>query len=302
MKTLEWTPELSGRFWKDLSGSEYLANIAFSRFAARPLVEMVRDYLKVDGLILDYGAGDNLYLAKELVRGGFRTEYYEPNRTERMEAQTLDHGDQTLGAVSVIAQARYDGIFLSEVIEHLADDQLATVMETLSMALRPDGVLVVTTPDNEDLLNASRYCPVCRHLFHPWGHVRTCSRQWTEDLLLNYGLRCCELHSVDFSSAGKAIEEVKAIKRRIKEFEQIQRQASKTSPEMARLLEQYLELFGDAVISDSPEDPKYRQIGFGGTLVAIAKRSDSYADNLRARLHAPGRSYCAAAVAGHVAR
>lgn len=280
MNILKWTPELSERFWRDLGGSEFLANIAFSRFAAPFLVDLVEKHLKREGSILDFGAGHNLYLVRELLSRGLRVGYYEPNVAPDRNPQNLECTDGSfLGAVSELEPDKYDCVFFSEVIEHLFDDQRPGVMTALARTLKPGGILIVTTPDQEDLMGAARYCPICKHLFHPWGHVRSFSPNELEALLSDYGLRCEELHSVDFSETREPLEELKELKRRIAgmvaELRGLQQQKSVfVAPNVTRALGKYIELFGDIGGLDAAEDPKHRHIGFGGTLVAVARKHE----------------------------
>jgi hypothetical protein len=273
MNILKWTQSLSESFWTDLAGSEFLENIAFSRYAAPLLVDLAQKHLRKEGLILDFGAGHNLFMVKELLQRGYKVAYHEPNQDKSSRDFALEHHN-FLGPVSEVGTQLYDGIFFSEVIEHLFDNQLSTVMTALSKALKPEGVLIVTTPDNENLVAASRYCPVCKHLFHPWGHVRSFTVETLEAFLRQFGFICEEFHNVDFSSAMKTVEEFKHVKQRIKEFAGILNEAINVTNGAERIFEKYVRLFEDILQSNTSENPLRKRIGFGGTLVALAKKHE----------------------------
>ena len=196
-------------FWSELSGTKFLKAIAFSRFAAAQLVDLVEPHLGENPLVLDYGGGDNLYLVRELLRRGYRASCYEPNAPVDYHNADLRSLPNYYGAVPDLHSNAYDCIFLSEVIEHLEDPELDRVLSTIVSALKPNGLLVITTPDNEDLFTASRYCPVCKHLFHPWGHVRAFTAPLLEEMLRRRGLECEVLHSVDFSGMRSMVERAK---------------------------------------------------------------------------------------------
>jgi 2-polyprenyl-3-methyl-5-hydroxy-6-metoxy-1,4-benzoquinol methylase len=178
--------------------------------------------------------------------------------------------------VSDLDCQKYDCVFFSEVIEHLPDESLKSVLSTLARIVRSGGLLIVTTPDNENLLSASRYCPVCRHLFHPWGHVRSLNSEQLRMLLGNYGFQCEEVHSVDFSAAREPMEELKKLREVIagmkNDFMNLKEQNSTASQEAVCTLKKYIELLCGISGPHVPEDPKRRHIGFGGTLVAFARR------------------------------
>lgn len=271
MKFLKWTPELAEKFWRDLSGSDFLANIAFSRFAAPFLVDLAGEYLDRDRSILDFGAGYNLYLVKELLDRGYKNvDYYEPSTEPGIPPEHINFR----AGVRALESNKYDCVFLSEVMEHLSEDQLVSVMANLRETLKPEGLLVVSTPDSEDLENASRYCPVCRHLFHPWGHVRSFTRDQLEASLTAHGFRCMAVHNVDFSNARQPIEDFRRLKRQIasmvEDFKELQQQVT-GSQEIANRVAKYVNLFR-GIMPDAPQDPQHRQIGFGGTLVAFARK------------------------------
>ena len=206
LKQLTWTKELASSFWNDLAGISVLAEIAFAKFAAGPLVDIVQPYLRKSDIVLDYGGGDNLYLVRELLGRGYEVGCVEPNSEIERRNSDLIQFTNFRGAVRELERGTYDCVFFSEVIEHLDDADCEKAMLAISDCLKPGGLLVVTTPDNEDLVLASRYCPRCRHLFHPWGHIKSFTAGGLERVLAEHGFSCEELHSVDFSNARELVE------------------------------------------------------------------------------------------------
>ena len=275
---LEWTPELGARFWRDLEGSDFLADIAFSKFAAPYLLDLVAPHLEGRQKILDYGAGANLYLVREIARRGFDVSYFEPNTTPNDKLEGAGDPDMSARRLPALPYHAFDGVFFSEVIEHLRDNEIAEIFEKIRKALKPDGVLVVTTPQNEDLRLASRYCPQCRQLFHPWGHIRSFTAESLEGALAQHGFRCSELHSVDFAGSREPIEAYKALRHdlfhMLRDIETLVSLPDAVVPEALReRLKGHLSRVAPAASPPSSDDPKRRLIGFGGTLVAVARLS-----------------------------
>ncbi len=66
-----------------------------------------------------------------------------------------------------------------EVIEHLDDDALAEVLAVLRQLVTPDGLILITTPNDENLPKSHVFCPETGKVFHRWQHVRS----WTADSL-----------------------------------------------------------------------------------------------------------------------
>lgn len=275
MRSLQWTPDLAKRFWRDLAGTEFLAEIAFSRFAASYLVDLSLGYVAANAVVLDFGSGFNAHLARELLGRGFTVRVSEPTVEEAQLAPDIRTHSRFRGIDPDIVHDSYDGIFAVEVIEHLFDDAVPAVMTRIRSGLKSGGVLVMTTPNGEDLRLASRYCPVCQHLFHPWGHLRSFDRPRLLDLLTQSGFACEALLNVDFSSTREPIEELKELKRKVVA------QADEAAvllrdvrlPERARRLIENMaawkEIEGGGELRG---DPSNRQIGAGGTLVAFARR------------------------------
>jgi SAM-dependent methyltransferase len=65
----------------------------------------------------------------------------------------------------------FDAVVVSEVLEHIADDDRGSVIAELRRVLRRDGVLVGTVPYRETLADQVTVCPECGNTFHRWGHV-----------------------------------------------------------------------------------------------------------------------------------
>lgn len=276
-KRLEWTKELARSFWGDLAGTEFLESIAFSKFTSSYLVDIVEPYLRMSDMIFDFGGGDNLYLVRELLRRGYQVSCYEPYsgvEERNFDLRTLPN---YRGAVSELPANAYDCVFLSEVIEHLDDAELESVLKTIVSSLKQGGLLVVTTPDNENLFTASRYCPVCKHLFHPWGHVRSFTAETLEKTCNRFGLECEALHTVDFSEWRPVVEQLKENARAMAgAADRLNNVVTKTGDKLE--LEQVNELKAIAmelVERAGPiaiEDPRRLRIGAGGTLVALCRK------------------------------
>lgn len=73
----------------------------------------------------------------------------------------------------------FDLFVASEVLEHLDDDALATVVPEILRVLKPGGYAFVTVPARENLQESECFCPNCGYSFHKWGHKQT----WTRDRL-----------------------------------------------------------------------------------------------------------------------
>ncbi|WP_371363045.1 Ubiquinone biosynthesis O-methyltransferase, mitochondrial [Sporomusa rhizae] len=77
----------------------------------------------------------------------------------------------------------FDYVVVSEVLEHLSDNQLKEAIEDIHRVLVPGGFLIGTVPSREKLEELVSVCPECGHISHRWGHVQSFSSSNLSDLL-----------------------------------------------------------------------------------------------------------------------
>lgn len=207
MEKLIWDRTLINRFWNGVSSSR-LEELSFAKQAGKKLVEIVAEYLPLGTRCLDFGAGSG-ELVKVLLNHGCMVAAYEPARDRQallLESEVGKHPN-FIGITDDQSVEKFDVIFAAEVLEHVLDSELDGVINRFKELLNPQGILIVTTPNNEDLDLNSAYCPVCNSFFHRWQHVRTFSAESLSCLLESNGFKQLHDHRVDFSSAAEIYEQ-----------------------------------------------------------------------------------------------
>lgn len=142
------------------------------------------------GHVLDFGCGPG-FLSERLLDGGFEVTAVDQSpgsvdaANRRCGGRHGWHG-AALGSDG-LPSASFDGAMCIETIEHLDDDGLSAVLEEIDRVLRPSGIAVFTTPNEEDLRASMVYCPFCDTEFHPVQHVRSWSAASLEEALLAAG-------------------------------------------------------------------------------------------------------------------
>jgi 2-polyprenyl-3-methyl-5-hydroxy-6-metoxy-1,4-benzoquinol methylase len=174
---MEWTDERVARFWD--WQSQFPENYFTYQFGAT-IVASLKDYLKGRKRVLDYGCGVG-YLLPHLCRQV--GEVYGADPSAESVARTNERfGDLAnfKGAFPVEAlrarRLRFDAILCIEVIEHLSDDILGTVLGDVQNLLAPNGLAIFSTPNDEDLSKNLLFCPATGEVFHRWQHVRSWNR------------------------------------------------------------------------------------------------------------------------------
>jgi len=199
VKKLKWTPDLVKKFWNGVAQTP-LDNLSFGRLAGPALLDIVAPHLRKEGRHLDYGAGSG-HLTQVLLERGYATAAYEPSPERARELrERIGHLPGFLGIVDESSSDEFDVVLLAEVVEHLLDEDFEQALSRVNRFLAPGGTLIVTTPNNENLENASVYCPVSEVLYHPWQHVRSFTPESVSDLMARFGFERAFLGTVDFSA------------------------------------------------------------------------------------------------------
>lgn len=171
--------------------------------------------------VLDFGCGPG-FIWDHLLKLGAKWRYtaldFSPDSVARAQARAGGHA-QFKGARHVVSlpvdmpAAQFDAVFLFEVVEHLKDEYLQGTVTEVSRLLKPGGVVVISTPNEEDLGESTRFCPECGAVFHEWQHIRS----WTVDNLTLYmkqhGFRRRHVLTLDFRAQGFVRRLVKLARR-----------------------------------------------------------------------------------------
>jgi 2-polyprenyl-3-methyl-5-hydroxy-6-metoxy-1,4-benzoquinol methylase len=196
VQRLVWTPELVERFWTGISQTR-LTEYDFARQGGKSLIIAVEHHLPKDGRILDFGAG-NGELVELLLERGYQVAAYEPSHGRA--GCLLNHlgaREGFLGVLGPESKEQFDAVLMVEVIEHILDEEFDRALRRVHGMLKEAGILIVTTPNNEDLELGMTYCPASNMLFHRWQHVRSFTAESLSTVLSHYGISPIVIHYLD---------------------------------------------------------------------------------------------------------
>lgn len=206
-RPFEWTSENVTAFWDFESR---FPDRYFTYHNADGMIRRLSKYISESEAILDYGCGTGLLLAR-LAEQGYRVA--GSDTSEQSLAATrhrLQGYDTFLGAFTpdaLLAEGReFDTILAVELVEHLHDDWLDHALSILRRLLKPNGRIIVTTPNQERLEDSLLRCPCCRSVFHRWQHVRAWSQTSLTDYVEQRGFRVTDAFTTDFSIVETAQE------------------------------------------------------------------------------------------------
>lgn len=187
-----WTPDRVSRFW-DWRSAQGEAGY-FSAMAGKALLGLVRSTrVPVAGRILDFGCGMGHFMATLYSEGVIcEGADFSARSVELASAKLTSLGsparvNQLRGLPTDFEAESFDLVFLLETIEHLSREDSMETLTELFRIIRPGGILVVTTPNHENLQGNLTICPDCGAIFHPIQHVSTWTAESLEASVNAYG-------------------------------------------------------------------------------------------------------------------
>lgn len=80
----------------------------------------------------------------------------------------------------------FDVVVVSEVIEHLSDEDTFNALSEIHRIMKPCGYIIGTVPARENLSDQLIVCPHCSKRFHRWGHMQTFDKKRIHDIISKY--------------------------------------------------------------------------------------------------------------------
>lgn len=192
---LEWTDEKVARFWNFRNNYAAYDGTWFTQNAGPAILKFVNKQVPIQGKVLDYGTGQG-FLLNDLLAFNPSIELYACDFTDTIAAQTQEKFKDrpgfkgcTLitGLPTPYPENNFDMVFLIETIEHLTDNYLHGTLKEINRILKPGGVIVITTPNEEILDKVHVHCADCGATFHHMQHIRNWSVPVLKPLAEQFG-------------------------------------------------------------------------------------------------------------------
>jgi SAM-dependent methyltransferase len=167
---------------------QHFQNAGHDSFAgAKPrldfLLRLIERLAQGTPAVLNIGAGDG-YFERCAKSRGWTIHSLDPDAQAiaRLQAQGIEAHVGTVEDLP-LADASLDFVVVSEVLEHLTDDQCEQALARIHQALKPRGRIIGTVPHAENLREQEVVCPQCANRFHRWGHQRAFTLPQVSELL-----------------------------------------------------------------------------------------------------------------------
>lgn len=178
---IAWEPEKVVRFWSFYARSGSKHEEYFSKKFGASILDFAQRHGALGTPVLDFGCGPG-FLLDELCARHLECRGLDLSADSVAAVNQRLHGQASFGGAvhtpslpSSFADASFSTIFCIETVEHLLDSDLDKTLAEIHRLLQPGGSVVITTPNDEDLLSNSIMCPDCGCVFHRVQHVRSFS-------------------------------------------------------------------------------------------------------------------------------
>jgi 2-polyprenyl-3-methyl-5-hydroxy-6-metoxy-1,4-benzoquinol methylase len=207
---IEWDDNKVSRLWNYYSRTPPYSDIYFAKLFGGRILERSGVPLQEELEVLDFGCGPG-FIWDHLVRLGARWSYaaldFSPDSVKQVQKKGTGHR-RFKGAEHVVqlpcssSDSSFDVVLLLEVVEHLTDAHMEATLTEVARVLKQGGVVVVTTPNDENLAASTKFCPECGAIFHEWQHVRTWTVGSLRSRMLSRGFTLQMAKTLDFEAAG----------------------------------------------------------------------------------------------------
>lgn len=162
-------------------------------------IARVFDYIVgsyVRGRVIDVGAGDGSLMAYLRSKRGLEVFGVD------IEPKTSDIIKADIASIP-FESSSFDTAVMTEVLEHLLDDQQVSALSEIRRLLKSSGHLITTVPYKENYARNVVACPHCGESFHRYGHWAVFDEDSMTKLLEANGFKVvfCKPYSVGAMAA-----------------------------------------------------------------------------------------------------
>jgi len=207
----DWTPEHVKRLWTYWNSKPHLQGENFSYQVGAGIANFLQSTGRLKGKVLDYGCGLG-YLLQHLLAEGLEcaAAEFSTESVDLVNGKFQGHpkwrGARLVnGLPTQFHTGEFDVVTCTETLEHLSEDLLTDVVAEMYRLVKPGGLVLFTTPDDEDLQQAMTYCPFCEAEFHKVQHLRSFTAASLRALLMSHGFQVLFCQGIDFGEFQRQV-------------------------------------------------------------------------------------------------
>ena len=185
---ITWSQEKASRIWDYLSSKKSYHEKNFARLVGEEIINLIKEHdISLRGNALDYGCGPGFFLEKLLEEdiccyGADFSKRSVDLANEKLKGNLLFKGVELINKFPIpFKDSTFDIVFLLEVFEHIPLEYLALTINEFKRITKKEGIIVITTPNDENLEKGKVICPDCGCIYHAGQHISA----WTSNSLSN---------------------------------------------------------------------------------------------------------------------
>ncbi len=219
---IDWDDKKVSRLWNYYSRTPPYSEIYFSKLFGHHILRQSGLPLKESLEVLDFGCGPG-FIWDHLYQMDSQWQYtaldFSPDSVKKVIEKAKDNknfkgAQHVISLPAELPESHFDIVLLFEVVEHLNDAYLDNTLREVARLLKRGGILIITTPNQEDLHKSRKFCAECGAIFHEYQHVRSWSVQSLTDYLKRYKFSLRRVKTLDFT-AQSILAKMKLIVRRL---------------------------------------------------------------------------------------
>jgi len=195
---VEWNKDNIERMWDFYGSSSAKDSLYFGAKVGSHVARTIKrlGLFKKTTIIVDFSCGKGHLIEHCLshLKSSTKISGYDPSKESITAANSRNKQSKKFSGAyhlpslpSNIKDDFADLILLTEVIEHLDDNFLESILSECYRILKPGGKFFITTPNNEQLEREKTMCPECGCKFHRWQHMRTWTARKLKEALSKFG-------------------------------------------------------------------------------------------------------------------
>lgn len=213
-KHIEWNVDNINRLQNFLASKPIAEDLYFGYQVGEAIVYFCHFFVKdiKECRVLDYGCGLGHIMERFIEKGvnvwgcDMSEEAVEASR-KRCGDSVYFHGVKSFdGRELPFETDSFDLITCTECIEHILPEHMDNLLHELLRVLKPNGRVLITTPNEEDFSLSELCCPECNTVYHKVGHVNWFSVATLTKLMEDHQYTTVFCHGTDWWQFMKFIK------------------------------------------------------------------------------------------------